>query len=265
MNRKYIYGVLASLFEKKDLALKDIDKQFMEKTKYKYLEETDQKKGFPQPPLEIEPKAGQKIIPLPVPNSFDLGHVDLRMVLENRRSVRTYSEQPFTLEELSWLLWSCQGVKAVSDRPVTLRTVPSAGARHAFETYLLVNRVTGLDSGLYKFLAIDHSLVVVNLEAGIADSVADACYRQQFVKNCAVTFIFTTATYRMYWRYGARGYRYFHLDAGHVCQNLYLAAEAIGGGACAIGAFYDDEINRILDLDGLEQFVIYVTTTGKKA
>jgi SagB-type dehydrogenase family enzyme len=127
-----------------------------------------------------------------------------------------------------------------------------------------VNNVAGLEPGLYKFLAIDHALAAVNLKAGIAGRVADACYQQQFVKNCAVTFIFTAVAYRMYWRYGARGYRYLFLDAGHVSQNLYLAAEAIGGGACAIGAFYDDEINRILDLDGREQFVIYVTTTGKK-
>lgn len=236
----------------------------MEKTKYKYLVESDQTKGFPGPPLVIEPKAGQKIIPLPAPSSVNLGHVDLRAVLENRRSIRTYAEQPFTLEELSWLLWSCQGVKVVTDRPVTLRTVPSAGARHAFEMYVLVNRVAGLESGLYRFLAIDHSLIPVNLAANIAERVTDACYRQQFVKRCAVTFIFTTVAYRMYWRYGARGYRYLHLDAGHVCQNLYLAAEAIGGGACAIGAFYDDAMNNILGLDGIEQFVIYVTTTGKK-
>jgi SagB-type dehydrogenase family enzyme len=193
-----------------------------------------------------------------------LGNVKLREVLESRRSVRNYSEQPLTLEELSWLLWSCQGVKEVTIRPVTLRTVPSAGARHPFETYLLVNRVKGLESGLYRFLAIDHKLAVVKLEEGIAERVAEACYRQRFVKECAVAFIFAAVVYRTYWRYGERGYRYMHLDAGHVCQNLYLAAEAIGCGACAIGAFFDEKINAILDLDGVERFVIYIATTGKK-
>ena len=84
------------------------------------------------------------------------------------------------------------------------------------------------------------------------------------MKTCAATFIFTAVSYRTYWRYGERGYRYMHLDAGHVSQNLYLAAEAIGGGACAIGAFYDEELNGVLGLDGEEQFAIYVTTTGKK-
>jgi SagB-type dehydrogenase family enzyme len=245
--------------------LTDIGKQFMEKTKYKYLTESDQMKGLSQPSLVIKPEREQEILPLPAPNSINLGYVELRTVLENRRSVRTYSEQPFTLEELSWLLWSCQGVKAVTERPVTLRTVPSAGARHAFETYVLVNRVVGLEPGLYHFLAVDHALIPVNLDADIAERLADACYGQQFVKRCAVTFIFTAVVYRMYWRYGVRGYRYLHLDAGHVSQNLYLAAEAIDGGACAIGAFYDETINRILGIDGIEQFVIYITTTGKKA
>lgn len=245
--------------------MRGIGKEFMEKTRYKYLEVSDQRKGLPQPPLEIGPKEGQESIPLPDPEDLELGHIDLRTMFESRRSVRTYSEQSLTLEEFSWLLWSCQGVKEVTSRPATLRTVPSAGARHPFETYLLVNKVDGLEPGLYRFLAIDHKLAVVNLEEGIADKIAYACYRQSFVKTCAVTFIFTAVGYRTCWRYGERGYRYMHLDAGHACQNLYLAAEAIGGGACAIGAFYDDEINSLLGLDGVGQFVIYVATTGKKS
>ena len=245
--------------------MRGIGKEFMEKTRYKYLDESDQMKGLPQPPLELGAEDDQRVIPLPAPKDIELGHVDLREVVENRRSVRTYSEQPLTLEEFSWLLWSCQGVKEVIARPVTLRTVPSAGARHPFETYLLVNRVEGLEPGLYRFLAIDHKLAVINLEEGLADRVAEACYRQSFVKTCAVAFIFTVVAYRTYWRYGERGYRYMHLDAGHACQNLYLATEAIGCGACAIGAFFDEEINRVLGLDGQEQFVIYVATIGKRA
>ncbi|TEU10873.1 SagB/ThcOx family dehydrogenase, partial [Candidatus Bathyarchaeota archaeon] len=155
-------------------------------------------------------------------------------------------------------------VKDVVARPATLRTVPSAGARHPFETYVLVNRVEGLGPGLYRFLAVDHKLQEVDLGGGIADKIADACHRQRFVKTSAATFIFTAVAYRMYWRYGERGYRYMHLDAGHACQNLYLAAEAIGGGACAIGAFYDEALNSLLGLDGVNQFAIYVAPTGKK-
>jgi SagB-type dehydrogenase family enzyme len=241
-----------------------IGKEFMEKTRYKYLGTSDQNKGLPQPPLELPPEEGRKIIPLPDPKEADLGRVDFREILEKRRSVRAYSEEPLTMDELSWLLWSCQGVKEVVGRPVTLRTVPSAGARHPFETFVLVNRVKGLEPGLYRFLAVDHRLQEANLEKGIAEKMAEACYRQGFVKTCAVTFIFTAVAYRTCWRYGERGYRYMLLDAGHLCQNLYLASEAIGGGACAIGAFLDDELNDLLGLDGVEQFAVYVTTTGKK-
>jgi SagB-type dehydrogenase family enzyme len=241
-----------------------IGTEFMEKTRYKYLETSDQNKGLPQPPLELPPEEGRRIIPLPDPREVDLDRVDFREILEGRRSVRSYSEEPLTMDELSWLLWSCQGVKEVIGRPVTLRTVPSAGARHPFETFVLVNRVEGLEPGLYRFLAVDHSLQEANLEKGIADKIVEACLRQGFVKTCAATFIFTAVAYRTYWRYGERGYRYMHLDAGHICQNLYLASEAIEGGACAIGAFSDAELNDLLGLDGVEQFAVYLTATGKK-
>lgn len=84
------------------------------------------------------------------------------------------------------------------------------------------------------------------------------------VKNSAVTFFWAAVTYRMGWRYGERGYRYLFLDAGHVCQNLYLAAEAVGCGVCAIAAFEDDTLNQLLGLDGVEQFAVYVATAGRK-
>lgn len=241
-----------------------IGKEFLEKTRYKYLEESDQNKGFPQPPLEHPYDKSKKVVNLPAPSQIKVGSYDLRKAIEERRSIRVYSDEPLTLEQLSWLLWSTQGVKDVIGRPATLRTVPSAGARHAFETYLLLNRVEGLKPGLYRFLAVDHKLVEVNLEGGIDDRVTAAAYRQGIVKSSAVTFIWVAVLYRMYWRYGERGYRYLHLDAGHVCQNLYLAAEAIWCGACAIGAFFDEEINGLLGLDGEERFVIYMATVGKK-
>jgi SagB-type dehydrogenase family enzyme len=248
----------------RESTMRGIGKEFMDKTRYKHLEESDQTKGLPQPPLELPPEVGQMIIALPKPGKLDLGHADLREVIEGRRSVRAYSGEPFTVEELSWLLWACQGVKEVVGRPATLRTVPSAGARHPFETYVLVNKVEGLAKGLYRFLATEHKLTTVNMEDDIADRVTEGCYKQRFVKECAATFIYTADLYRMYWRYGERGYRYMHLDAGHACQNLYLAAEAIGGGACAIGAFYDELLNEALGIDDENQFAVYVTTTGKK-
>ena len=84
------------------------------------------------------------------------------------------------------------------------------------------------------------------------------------VAASAVTFIWVAVVHRMAWRYGQRGYRYLHLDAGHACQNLYLAAESVGCGVCAIAAFDDEDVSRVLGLDGEDQFAIYVATVGKK-
>jgi SagB-type dehydrogenase family enzyme len=238
--------------------------EFMEKTKYRYLEKSDQVKGLPQPPLTLPPVEGKPIHRLPDPGEAPRRAVDLWDAINNRVSVRAYSDEPLSLEELSYLLWCTQGVKEATDRPATLRTVPSAGARHCFETYLLVNRVEGVRQGLYRFLATEQSLQEVDTDPGIAERVTQACFNQRFVMQSAVTFIWTAVAYRMTWRYVERGYRYMHLDAGHVCQNLYLAAEAIGCGACAIGAFYDGAVNEALQIDGVEQFAVYVGVLGKK-
>ena len=244
--------------------VRGIGKEFMTKTRYKFLEQSDQNKGLPQPPLELAYDESKGVVDLPAPSEMGVPPFDLREAIEGRRSVREYSDAPLTLGELSWLLWCTQGVREVAGTTATLRNVPSAGARHAFETYILVNRVEGLRPGLYRFLAIEHKLVEIDLEEGLTDKITEACYRQSIVKRSAVTFIWVVIAYRMCWRYSERGYRYLHLDAGHVCQNLYLAAEAVGSGTCAIGAYYDDKINGVLGLDGEEQFVIYVATVGKK-
>ena len=153
------------------------------------------------------------------------------------------------MEELSYLLWCTQGVKAVTPRPCTLRTVPSGGARHAFETYLMVRAVTGLEPGIYRFLAIEHALQLVKPGTQTLQDVTDLCGDQKMVELSAVTFIWTAVPYRMVWRYNQRAYRGLFLDAGHVCQNLYLAAEAIDCGVCAINAFFDDEFNAYLGFD----------------
>jgi len=146
----------------------------------------------------------------------------------------------------------------------TFRNVPSAGGRHAFETYLLVNRVNGLEPGLYRYLAFSQGLLAIETSPDMADGIMEACLRQTIVRDSAVTFIWSCVIYRMAWRYSERAYRLVHLDAGHVCQNLYLAAEQLNCGACAIGAFDDELMAGLLGIDGLEEFVIYCATVGKK-
>jgi len=131
-------------------------REFMEKTKYRYLSRSDQERGLPQPPLELPPNPAARIIDLPEPASLQIPPLDLRTAIEQRRSVRTYVRAPLTLAELAFLLWCTQGVQRVAGTYATFRTVPSAGARHAIETYHLVNDVEGLPAGLYRYLALSH-------------------------------------------------------------------------------------------------------------
>lgn len=239
-----------------------IGKEFMKKTQYEFMEPSGQRKGFRPPPLELDYDRSIQVIDLPRPEELQITEISLREAIEARKSIRKYSNESLTLMELSWVLWCAQGVKDVQS--VTLRTVPSAGARHAFETYLLVNRVQGLEQGLYRFLAIQHKLLPLTLEESISDKITRACLDQSQVKNSAVTFLMIAIVERMTWRYGERGYRYLHLDAGHAIQNVYLAAENIRCGVCAIGAFDDKQLNYVLNLDGEELFVIYLAALGKK-
>lgn len=243
---------------------KKIGYEFMQKTG-KHVSLSAQQRGEPQPPLEWAAPADAVRFALPDPKNLQMPSADFRTVVEQRRSVRKYSEDALSLAELSYLLWMTQGVQEVTGRPITLRTVPSAGARHALETFVLVNRVEGLAPGLYRFLAGEHALILVSGAEDVADVLVNACFRQKMVGTAAVSFFWTAVMDRMFWRYDERGYRYLHLDAGHVCQNLYLTGESIGCGTCAIAAFDDDLLNDALGLDGKEMFAVYVASLGKKA
>jgi SagB-type dehydrogenase family enzyme len=242
----------------------NIGEEFIEKTKYKHLGQSDQQKGLPQPTVEKDVSPESMLINLPNPKSFDPPTLNIRELIEERRSTRSYSEKPLTLGELSYLLWCTQGVKETPTINATLRTVPSAGARHAYETYLLINKVEGLEDGLYRFQATKHKLIKLKTTPDIAEKITEACLMQRFVMASAVTFIWVAVQYRMTWRYQERGYRYLNLDAGHICQNLYLAGEAIACGTCAIGAYDDNQINTLLGLNGIDEFVVYIASTGKK-
>jgi len=242
-----------------------IGKQFVEMTKYRNLEKSLQSQGVPWPGLSLPLPEGAEVISLPVGKDLKLEKLDLIDLVEKRETFRSYTDESLTLQELAYLLWGTQGVKSIlAEKPVTKRTVPSAGSRHAFETYLLINRVEGLQPGLYRYLALDHKLVHLTAPQDISDVLTEACTKQPHVKNSAVTFFWSAVQVRMTWRYCQRGYRYMYLDAGHVCQNLYLLAEAIGCGVCAIAAYDDDLVNAALGVDGVEQFAIYIATLGKR-
>ena len=244
--------------------MKAIGDEFINKTKYQYLSLSDQMKGVTPPDLQLSYPDEMEIISLPEWNEMEISRENIVSTINLRQSIRNYQKATISLPELSYLLWCTQGVKEIVSDVATRRTVPSAGARHALETTLLVNRVEGLVPGMYRYLSLEHQLGILKKEKSIADDIVKASFGQDFIKHSAVTFIWSTVVYRMKWRYGERAYRYIFLDAGHVAQNLYLSAEAIGCGVCAIAAFSDDDMNRILGLDGKEQFVIYMATVGKK-
>ncbi len=241
-----------------------IGKEFMRQTRYDAMEAPAQNRGLPMPPLELPYAADAKIVELPAPAQVQVPALDVRSAVEQRRSLRSYALQPLSLGELSFLLWASQGVQKITERPVTLRNVPSAGARHAFETFVLVNRVDGLTPGLYRFAALRHGLLAVDLSPEVAGQMTRACHDQTMVARAAATFVWVAVVERMRWRYGERGYRYLHLDAGHACQNLYLAAETVGAGACAIAAFDDDLLNQLVGADGEELFAVYAAAVGKR-
>jgi SagB-type dehydrogenase family enzyme len=244
--------------------MKLIVQEFIQGTYPEVLSESPQDLGLPQPPLELPLPQGLALIPLPAPAELAIPALDLRTAIERRCSVRRYSQEPLSLSELSALLWLTQGVKQITKRPSTLRTVPSAGARHPFETLLLINAVTGLEPGLYRFAASQHALVRLPAPEDINQRITHACFDQGQVHNSAVTFLWVAVMERMAWRYIERGMRYLLLDAGHVCQNLYLAAEPLSCGVCAIASYNDPQLNSELGLDGENQFVIYLASLGKK-
>jgi SagB-type dehydrogenase family enzyme len=244
--------------------MKATGNNFMRETYYGQVSDSPQDQGLPQPPLELPIPPDAVLIPLPAPQELTIPQIDLQTAIERRRSLRRYKEQALSQAELSYLLWLTQGVKEITKRPATLRTVPSAGARHAFETFLLINEVQGIAAGLYRFAASQHCLLALETHPSILQEVTTACFEQRQVFDSAVTFIWAAVAERMTWRYVERGYRYLHLDAGHICQNLYLAAEAVDCGVCAIAAFDDQKLNSALGMDGESQFVVYLASLGKK-
>ena len=241
-----------------------IGRRFMKETGYAFLEASDQEKGLPQPPLERRFEGG-KPIELPRPEDLPSPEAELRQMIDARRSLRSFTDEALSLDELAYLLWCTQGVSRVVPGRATFRTVPSAGARHPFETILLVNRVDTLPAGLYHYAALEHQLVPLASDHEISGQLAAACHGQAMVQAAPVTFFWVADEYRTAWRYSGRSLRYIHLDAGHVCQNLYLAAESIGGGACGIAAFFDEKVNALLGLSETDLYVVYLAVAGKRS
>lgn len=186
---------------------------------------------------------------------------NLWQLLRDRRSKREYDAgRNLKKDLLSALLWATQGVTAKYGE-FLFRTAPSAGGLYPVETYLFLRAVEGLEPGIYHFRA--HVFDLEFLKKGdYSRELTDAALGQMIVMGAQVTFIWSAVVERSRWKYRQRAYRYIYLDAGHIAQNLYLAAEALGLGACAIGALFDDRVNNIIGVDGIEETVIYMATVG---
>jgi SagB-type dehydrogenase family enzyme len=181
-------------------------------------------------------------------------------VLRQRKSIRSFSHRPLSMVVLSFLLWASTGVQR-KEQGYEFRTVPSAGALYPIETYLIANNVENLQKALYHYNIKAHALEEVKV-GDFAEDLAHAALEQKICIEAPVVLIWTAVFERSKWKYAQRAYRYVYLDAGHIAQNLALSATSIGLGSCQIGAFFDDEVNQILDVECVDESVIYLSVVG---
>jgi SagB-type dehydrogenase family enzyme len=249
--------------------------------------QTDQLKGVPVPLQEEPPAPEDCVIDLPPPDSLfggkaadadfsgasapaaapgsespELGRAALLYsLLHNRKSRRKYSADPLALGELSYLLWAIEGVKENRGK-FSFRTTPSGGARHPLDIYVFAHKIQGLNVGLYRYLPVEHQLVLER-QGDDSEALNEALNGQFWKAACIV--IWAAVPYRSEWRYGKAADKLVALDAGHSCQNLYLACESLGLGTCAIGAYDQEKLDAYLGLDGEDMFALYVAPVGRPA
>lgn len=206
---------------------------------------------------------------IPLPPNF-LSRIDIkkdfRDVIFSRRSTRSFSSYPMTLDELTYVLNSSYGISGEivnADRNYyqELRTSPSAGGLYPLEIYFYANNISSLEKGIYHYNPIEHELSVVR--KGEVDLKNLTSYSEIGEQSACIFFI-TAVFPRLSYKYGERSYRFIHLDAGHLGQNFYLSAESINLGTVAIGGFFDDEINQMLNVDGITEGVVYEFFLGHK-
>ncbi len=252
----------ASRYEQGRFFLKDLARSTVD------FAATDQALGRPPPPMQNPAPPGVEPIALPGPVGWTrVRPVPLLDAMRRRASRRRFRPEPMELEEVAFLLWATQGVHRILNPAVSLRTVPSAGARHPFETYVAALSVNGLTAGLYRYLPLDHRLVPLErVEARqLAPRLVRACLGQFFVGRAAAVFVWTAVPARTEWRYGAAAHKVIALDAGHVMQNLYLACEAVDAATCAIAAYDQTAMDRLLGVDGEDEFTVYLAPVGRRA
>ncbi|AQQ08305.1 SagB-type dehydrogenase domain protein [Sedimentisphaera cyanobacteriorum] len=235
-----------------------IGDKFQQQTKYDRDKPFGKQLDWSAKPDTYKSYPESKTIKLPAakPNS----DMSVHEALKTRRSVRSYSQRPLKINELSYLLWSSTGISDTS-RGFAFRTAPSAGALYPIETYIAVNNAEKLSPGVYHYNIRKHCLEQLR-EADVSGETARAALGQQMCAQAPAVFIWTAVFQRMKWKYGQRAYRYIYLDAGHIAENLALASASLGLGSCQIAAIFDDQVNKIIGVDGTEESTVYMSVAG---
>ena len=200
-----------------------------------------------------DPPSGAIKLPKPVQD----GRTSLEKTLQERRSIRQYKNAPIPLSDLSQLLWASQGISGPGGR----RTAPSAGALFPLNVYIIAGNVTGLSAGIYSYDPHKHELTRV-AEGDARAEMSKAALGQSSIKNAPAVLVLSAVYERTTVKYGERGIRYVHMEAGHAAQNIYLQAAALNLGTVVIGAFDDDGIRRVLRMTGREH-PLYLMPVGK--
>lgn len=233
---------------------------FHHRTKYQRAFSTEEEPR-PSHPSSSDKEASSKLRRFPLAPVDRTDGKPIWRTIAERRSLREFARSSLSFEELSQLIWAIQGISARSFG-FALRTAPSAGALYPIETYILVNWVEPLPSGLYQYSVNETELILLK-EGRFGPAISHAALEQEWLERACCVFIWTAVIERSKRKYRERAFRYIYMDAGHIGQNLYLAATALGLGCCTVGAFYDEEIDRLVGVDGVKEVSIYLGAVGK--
>ena len=172
------------------------------------------------------------------------GKVSLEEAIKKRGSVREFSSRPLSLQDLSQILWAAQGI---TEKEISKRACPSAGALYPLEIYVVVKNIKGLEPGIYHYEVFQHRLELFS-RGSYSERLADACLGQLFISEAPAVIVISAEYERITWKYGERGVRYVHMEVGHCGQNIFLQAEALGLATVPVGAFWDREVQKVMGI-----------------
>lgn len=202
-----------------------------------------------------------------LPKDFEKSNMNVEDAIKKRASWRDFSGN-IDMKEVSKVLYYANGFRELVDTDLGIlqkTNAPSAGSRHPIEVYTILQRVDGIADGIYHYDNENHLLEVISESLPEENELFKIYNNQNNLAKANIILFMTSIHRRTSWKYGPRAYRFIHLDAGHIGQNLYLIAEAMGLGCCAVGGWNDESTNGLLKIDGIRELVVYSVVVGKKA